>query len=97
MSIVVNISGDFICGIVFLPLQQTPNSVIPCAVSTDTDREGEKTEHSVEEGMTKKQKIVTSRSSNQLKRISASISHSSSLSSVIDVLNQSQSQVWKCT
>lgn len=97
MLIAVNIGSDFICGVVFLPLQQTSHSIIPCTISTDTDKEGEKTEHNVEEEMTKKQKIVPSRSSNQLKRISASISHSSSLSSVIDVLNQSQGQVWKCT
>ena len=89
---IMNFNSDVIC-VVFLPLQQTPNNT-PCANSSDTDKEGEKSNgHNKEEEMTKTKKIVPSVSSHQLKRMSASISHSSSLSSVIDVLNQSQGQV----
>lgn len=83
----------------FLQLQQTTNNN-PSANRTDDDKEDERTnDYSNEEEKTKtkkKKKIVPSLgSSSQLKRTSASISHSSSLSSVIDLLNQSQGQVWK--
>lgn len=69
--------------------KQTPNDN-PVANGNGDDKEGEKANN--EEETSKKKTIPSLGPSSQLKQKSASISHSSSLSSVADVLNQSQIQ-----